>query len=55
MSLLLLFGGQGVTTPQPLYTRSTTGGPPTLQTSGGNPTISTSGGTPGLSTKGPTG
>lgn len=54
MSLLLLFGGQGVAVPQPLYSRSTTGGTPTLQTSGGNPAISTTGGTPTISTKGPT-
>lgn len=53
MSLLLLFGGQGASTPIPIYQLSTQGGQPTLKTSGAQPTLSTTGGQPNLTTKGP--
>lgn len=55
MTLLLLFGGSGVTTPIPIYNLRTSGGSPSLRTAGGTPTISTTGGTPNLTTKGPVG
>lgn len=55
MSLLLLFGGQGVAVPRPIYNLTTSGGSPTLQTTGGKSDLQTTGGLPTITTQGPAG
>lgn len=54
MSLLLLFGGAGVSTPVPVLMTHTTGAQSSTTTSGGINTLKTTGGQPSLQTKGPT-